>query len=1214
MSADSTSAVHGTIEACIRRLFSNPAYVPLDPYKSVLFTLRRKERDQHPSRSSSSSSASDFPKLTVRSVTSSSIPLVRFGSSSAVGMKHLAKLISVVAVKRMASLLAAFREAMGSLPSVVQTNNSKSHFMETAAVTGCLSPNVGVVRSHVLENVVEAVVEAKSLDMALTVFIRRIVDEGFLAEKSKYIASAQIKVRISGRSQRVVVFRVQEIDSKRQQVLTVMKAAVVDSGEIYLELYMRAGRQLVPLEADGAHVQEPTTGFVKVLRRYHFSFIDGHTKSGRCFAQYPFETLARGLFFDMKEASMYRQVYASHVSRMKHADAEDKREQPMDNVLVKMCREAGSAMAAGEVVTAAGWLVQLAALLAPHEMTLSAQMMALSQLSSGPVGYLRVIRDAFSSLEALIAIVGESIDVHEGLLLAYYSTNGPHHPYSSPQQGQQPSDPSYADEHAYRETLDVVLHFSPQCIVTAEEDRAALQTLHALFSSICPAILEARSMLLGLLRDGGFASCELSHLKDSLLKQLLRLFNAADMVNPTIPTDPFLLSRKGGLLGVQPFLDEAIEPLHQICAYLHMLEASMAMDVVLELLEEEDGVVIRRKGEKDPAGGKKGKGGGLFGFGAKKQADDANARQEIPINMIPLNFTELLGYVQALCGRKELSSALHWSPLALHPYTKPHCIAASSKVYYQLPQHLSADLMRYGAEDRMLVASYDPSRPALPAGGAGGQGGGPAFSYQIWDIVAALNSNALARFGAVDVHTALLDERRRYDLPKFMVKDGIRIRYLMETHLYRVLHEGLVEAQMGSKLVGRYTSLCTELFKQSAQLQLFRVCDELLTHRIYAAHELNLVAVNPTNAARVSRLLIPGMNTPKDINNFQKQALQAAAGQKGKKKQAQQAATSGYLPLLFPDAGVFGVASVLYGLGGFVLPGGLSAGKEALAADADAPTAASASAADRPVGSMYPEESMTTRIYRGMWSLPPFIHKAPFSPSGVKLQVFSGLAIETAIKWGWQWDCSGSRFTPPSNAKPAATAAKEAADRDKNSAVEALESSDDEDDDGEKRRKKSSWFSSLAQEGDAKPSATAGAGGAGPPPPSSFFTSPYNDVGVLSYPGEVVLEVAYKAVYDIPDASDRVRQLFAAEVGRCCAALAKQPLWRVFDLVVTAPAPASASGGAGSHAQFASSGVAHSFLNGIDKRFPISTTGVATETDPTAAAMIKVKAPHCCSR
>jgi len=40
------SKLNETIEGSLRRLFSNQAYAPLDPFKSIIFTLRRKETKQ----------------------------------------------------------------------------------------------------------------------------------------------------------------------------------------------------------------------------------------------------------------------------------------------------------------------------------------------------------------------------------------------------------------------------------------------------------------------------------------------------------------------------------------------------------------------------------------------------------------------------------------------------------------------------------------------------------------------------------------------------------------------------------------------------------------------------------------------------------------------------------------------------------------------------------------------------------------------------------------------------------------------------------------------------------------------------------------------------------------------------------------------------------------------------------------------------------------
>jgi len=44
--ASGEELVHENVEAALRRLFSNPTYAPLDPFKCMIFSLRRKERSQ----------------------------------------------------------------------------------------------------------------------------------------------------------------------------------------------------------------------------------------------------------------------------------------------------------------------------------------------------------------------------------------------------------------------------------------------------------------------------------------------------------------------------------------------------------------------------------------------------------------------------------------------------------------------------------------------------------------------------------------------------------------------------------------------------------------------------------------------------------------------------------------------------------------------------------------------------------------------------------------------------------------------------------------------------------------------------------------------------------------------------------------------------------------------------------------------------------------
>ena len=1124
-----------------------------------------------------SSSKTQFPKMTVRSVVSKSIPLVKFGTVDAYGLKHLAKLMSTIAIRRTWALLSALKEALGKFPASTVTGNSKSYFIETVSASNCFSSTSAIARAHALESVVESIVEAKSLDHALIMFIRRIVEEAFTAEKSKYIASAQIKVILSGRSSRMIVFRVQEIDSKRQQVMSVMKAAIVDSGEIFLELFLKVVRVLPCMTEEADNWAEPSIGFVKIIRKYHFSYKDTASNDNqcRCFAKHPFETLARNIFFEGSEASMYRTVYDTHCSRMKHTNNstnEDTREVLMDNVIITMANEIVSSFEKGELVQAAEWLLQLSALLNPHELTVTSEMKSISSLLTNTVGYIRAVKENVLGLRALMSTISDAIDQNAELIELYYNTNGGigiiYDPDVDPTVGVDP-------------TVEPELYFSPASGITTEDDRNTIRTVHSLYGSISPALKECRLVLLNLLRDGVDDACELSYLREQISKHLYSLFNPLDLINPIITENPFDLNKKLGLLGIQGVLDRGIDSLHRISCYLHMFETSMASDVLYEIFEQESDINILRTLPSDK------KEQGIFGSsstssagsssssGSKKKPTDSTS-QEIPINMVPLNFIELLGYVYAISKHTLLDSDMVWQKYNIQSLLKPYVVPCSDRNYRNIPVSTSKASISYTSEENALHIGSLAGTNTGNNSTTNSSNTSTAKSNYPWNVMLQLNLNSNARFGCVDIQTALKDEIKRYDMPKFMVKDGIRIRYLMETHLFRALQEGLLDSQLRLRYLSEYSHLCTFLFRFSSNLQLWRVCDEVLSHNIYAAHQLSLVNVtNSGNASRVSRMMIPGVNTPKDVSNYRKHELL-------------QATSSQYPPLLFPSTGMYGTASVLYGLGGFILPNGYS---HTHSEDSNSNTVG--------VGSIHGRTSMSAKIFTNLWSIPAFIPGIPFSPPGFRMSVHSGLSIETAIKWGWQWNCSESRFqyTSFEASTSGSTSTSGSAGKNDNSnngsggvvSDDSESDSDDEedggvDDDGDgggvdggmsKKNKNtdgSSWFSSKPPPTIKKKK--------GPLPPGSYFTSPYNDVGILDYPGDITLENVYKCVYDHPEAREKVRSMFAVEVNKCCLQLGKRPLWTVLDMSIS-------TGASGEH----------------EKKFPLSI--VQNDTN-MANSMMKV--------
>jgi hypothetical protein len=158
----------------------------------------------------------------------------------------------------------------------IPSQHLKATFVEVIGANSvCLSPSVAVIRSHAcIESIVEVIVQARSLNTAITTFIKRVVEETVRADESQFIISSKIKVIMSTSEsntprlsslQRVharrhvryafetIEYCVQDINNKREQVLSSMKAAAVDGGDIYLEFFLKVTRLLAsPIQRSGS--------------------------------------------------------------------------------------------------------------------------------------------------------------------------------------------------------------------------------------------------------------------------------------------------------------------------------------------------------------------------------------------------------------------------------------------------------------------------------------------------------------------------------------------------------------------------------------------------------------------------------------------------------------------------------------------------------------------------------------------------------------------------------------------------------------------------------------------------------------------------------------------------------------------------------------------------------------------------------------------------
>lgn len=178
------------------------------------------------------------------------------------------------------------------------------------------------------------------LDDCLIVMIRRVFEELDSFQHSAVVIADDCRVVAQGGggggggtaagdgAEGQTVFSLADIRSKRQLVLTALKRSVMEGGEVYLQLFVRASMSLprghfvfAPSSpaSEGASADEQFfdkyCGFISVRRYFRFSFVPSAppasvdpvhasaptpsaTSPPRCFSSNPLDSLIRGLFFN----------------------------------------------------------------------------------------------------------------------------------------------------------------------------------------------------------------------------------------------------------------------------------------------------------------------------------------------------------------------------------------------------------------------------------------------------------------------------------------------------------------------------------------------------------------------------------------------------------------------------------------------------------------------------------------------------------------------------------------------------------------------------------------------------------------------------------------------------------------------------------------------------------------------------------------------------
>ncbi len=944
------------IQDAMRAVFeSKNGRIPADPYKPLIQSILSSEfvegvplRDRQPPPIDFFSDRSD----TLIS------QLVSFGDCGCFGLKHLAKLVSEASVRRSNNVMIALLQALGNLKSEVKTKGIETLFIDVASINTCTSESLAQPLQHRYEVAVEAIVtnvkvERKenssgetsgpggaSFDECVMAFVRRIMEEAFQAEQSEDILCADIVAVMGSNNNNIQRIDVRNMRERRQQVLSILKAATVGEGTISMEMYLKVQHYMGNFNRDrfggtaqtGTNIQEESTGYMRISRHYRFSYCDDNSDVSRCFSRLPFESLARGVFFNGNHAKIYRDVYEKHLAKVNHTLQERAlhnqrdRDKPLDdklftNVFFHMIKEARNAFDDGEYVYATEWLLQLTTLMCPTKNNLTVCAARLSQISSSDVGKVRAVRDALLSLHRVSEIVGMRIE-------EFVSKN--------PEVG-------YPQMSRKRDT-----------VAAAKPVSKELTSIQTHYEALNKGIIELKVLILSLLRTIGYS--EFRYVSVGMIKELWELFHE-DRRTPLLtfknndenagPLSPRMQSNasEDRLLEMSSLLSKLNAVYGKLECRLKILESSMGWSCLCNLIwldrkrAAADGDLDFKKIDEERE--KK-----RSEYWLKRNFDEAewnkrDMRYAVhPWNEAPRTVWELLGYIESYYRNRMT---------ILAEGRASNARSADMKISWYLDLDVSNDTVGTFRVDDVVtgkdvdsLVKYVLFDPWTPEHGRGGKQVGHKEKHAM-----ALNPDGTQRrLGLWDAESILRcapaelvlsdmvsDETRRYEAPLFLSSEAARIRYLTETHVFRAIHEGMYAAltskDAGSALTPYFSVVSQSLFHFSVYLHLWNNMPSSTIAQFAFAPARTKDAIQYSEASGgCSVIHLPYRQAPGKL-------------------------------LKFISGGVFGPNRVLSGLG-----------------------------------------HRAQDIFTQAWAIPAIFEHYPVGPSAAPVHAYCGLSVATALQWG----------------------------------------------------------------------------------------------------------------------------------------------------------------------------------------------------------------------
>lgn len=462
------------------------------------------------------------------------------------------------------------QEALGSPPALVKTKDATAHFIEVISVQNCIADSILVPKRFTMSSVVEAVVSAKKLDDALIAFIKRIVEDAFQAERSKFLVASDVRVLSAGKSSKDFSFHITEIRTNRVKVVSALKEAIVAGSEIGLEIFVSAEASAIASSLGAKLNTSSFQSFAMVHRRYNLTYVDAENGEIRCFAQIPIESLISGVFIDLEEAHKFRSFYTafskrrgksgtSTASSSSSAGAKDPGINEFTNHL------STSIMNSLEKVDISVVVENLLVLHCCLTLSNNAKTFLLQQLiflGTGLVGKLVAAKEAVYILRKSLEMFAARVQRCPEEVLRSYDT-----------------------------ATDVFDINTGSMLSEEEEEVRTLRLQYGYLSSHFDSVRRIIRDILVVTPMNEPMYSEFEYIKSFLPYNLWKLFDSESQRIPVIQVNPWRVS-SNGLSGVHIVFASLDEPLRTTEAALTMCASSIGLDMLCELLVKDQELFV----------------------------------------------------------------------------------------------------------------------------------------------------------------------------------------------------------------------------------------------------------------------------------------------------------------------------------------------------------------------------------------------------------------------------------------------------------------------------------------------------------------------------------------------------------------------------------------------------------------------------------------------